>query len=210
MQHIMIVEDEPEIARWIERLAGEVFPAASFTAASTLQQARQGFPPLPELLLTDLSLPDGKGFELIAELKQHQAALPCIVITSFEDDDFLFPALQAGADGYLLKDQQDEELIQLMLGILDGKPPISPNIAHRLFKHFRQFSGQSCPNESQLTQRETETLQYIARGYSTKECARKMAISPYTVSDHIKEIYRKLHINSRAEAAREAAKLGID
>jgi DNA-binding NarL/FixJ family response regulator len=207
ISRILIVEDQTDIRHWIVNFVAEIFPLAELIQAANLQQACRKIDPLPQLLLVDLSLPDGRGYELISQVKQQNVELPCVVITSFEDDDFLFPALKAGADGYMLKDQTVPELKKLLQGILTGKPPISPAIAHRLFNYFRQ--PQEDQTIQQLTLRERETLKLIARGFSVKECARKMDISHHTVAGYIKEIYRKLQINSRAEAALKATKYGL-
>jgi len=207
VKNILIVEDHSDIREWIRQLVSDVFPGAHFSEAATLEQARARLSPLPDLLLADLSLPDGMGYELIRELKKLDHAIRCIVITSFEDDNFLFPALQAGADGYLLKDESAAELKALLTGIIDGKPPISPAVAYRMFEYFRgqreEVTG------VQLTEREKQVLNLIAKGYSVKECARLLDLSHHTVAGYIKELYRKLEVNSRAEAALKASRMGL-
>lgn len=205
---ILIVEDQPDVCDWVLGFAREVFPGANFRVAANLTQALTQLGPLPDLLLTDLSLPDGRGNELITRIKRINSSIPCVVITSFEDDDHLFPALKAGADGYLLKDQPELELKNLLAGIVSGKPPLSPVIAQRMFEFFREPAGEGL--EVRLTSRETETLTLISRGYSAKECARFMSISHHTVAGYVKEVYRKLQVNSRAEVALEAARLGLN
>ncbi len=208
MDKILVVEDQTEIRAWIIRFVAEVFPQAVFIEAVSVEQARQQIENKIDLLLVDLSLPDGRGDEVIKLIKQNNHDIPCVVISSFEDDDFLFPALKAGADGYLLKDQAENELKKLLMGIVNGQPPISPAIAYRLFDFFREPLDEE--TVVRLTDREKETLGLIAKGYSAKECARMMSISHHTVSGYIKEIYRKLQVNSRAEAALEAARLGLN
>jgi DNA-binding NarL/FixJ family response regulator len=208
MDKILVVEDQTEIRAWIVRFVGEVFPLAHFVEAVSVEQARKNIDASIDLLLVDLSLPDGRGDELIKIVKHMNPHIPCVVISSFEDDDFLFPALKAGADGYLLKDQTEQELKILLTGIVNGKPPLSPAIAYRLFDFFREPADDV--TEVNLTEREKETLRLIAKGYSVKECARMMDISHYTVAGYIKEIYRKLQVNSRAEVALEAARLGLN
>ena len=208
MKKVLIVEDQAEIRLWIQGFVGKVFPAAEIAAVATLEQASAFLHNMPDLWLIDLSLPDGLGYELIAQIKQLQKNIPCVVITSFDDDDFLFPALKAGADGYLLKDQSEVELEGLLSGILNGNPPISPAIAFRLFNYFRASDIDKI--EVHLSRREKDTLQLLARGYSVKECAQKLGISHHTVSGYVKEIYRKLQVNSRAEAAIKASQMGLD
>ena len=163
MDKILVVEDQTEIRAWIIRFVAEVFTHARFVEAVSVEQARQYIDSSIDLLLVDLSLPDGRGDELIRLFKHLNPDVPCVVISSFEDDDFLFPALKAGADGYLLKDQTEEELKSLLMGIVNGKPPLSPAIAYRLFDFFRKPADDE--TEVKLTDREKETLRLIAKGY---------------------------------------------
>lgn len=211
MKKILIVEDQTEIRLWIQGFASKVFPDANIAAVATLEQARTFLNEMPDLWLIDLSLPDGLGYELIGQIKQRQKNIPCVVITSFDDDDFLFPALKSGADGYLLKDQPEAELEELLSGILNDNPPISPAIAFRLFNYFKASeTDRAYRTEVHLSRREKDTLQLLSRGYSVKECAQKLDISHHTVSGYVKEIYRKLQVNSRAEAAIKASQMGLD
>jgi DNA-binding NarL/FixJ family response regulator len=131
------------------------------------------------------------------------------VLTSFDDDEYLFSALKAGANGYLLKDQNEDELISMLEGILSGKPALSPLVAIKLMQQFQKQDQASKSALLELTPREHEALTMIAKGFSVKESAKLMNISHHTVSGYIKEIYRKLHVNSRAEAAAFATRLGI-
>jgi DNA-binding NarL/FixJ family response regulator len=203
---IVIVEDQPQVAAWMQEICQKVFPEALIACAGTLAKATDMLKALPDLLITDLSLPDGRGHTLIPQLKRRRPDIICVVFTSFDDNSYLFPALQAGADGYLLKDQPESEL-QLQLGnILQGKPPLSPSIAWKLLHFFKE------PQQIEqvtLTQREQDTLALIAKGCSVKETAELLQLSHHTVSDYIKKIYRKLQIRSRAEAAMVASRMGI-
>ena len=208
IHRILIVEDQAIVCQWIFDMVTEVFPKALIETAETIQQAQKKFMLNPDLLLVDLNLPDGQGHELITVMKQRYPSLYCVVITAYADDTYLFPALQAGADGYLLKDQDESELKQQLERIIEGKPPLSSVIADRLFEHFRNV--QEAPVESELSPRERETLQLLAKGYSVKESARKMGLSPHTVAGYIKQIYKKLQVTSRAQAAAKAVKLGIE
>jgi DNA-binding NarL/FixJ family response regulator len=184
-----------------------------------------------KLLLVDLELPDGNGMELLAELSQYPATK--IVTTLYSDDDHLFPALQRGADGYLLKEDRFEVLVEELQKIVRGQPPLSPAIARRLLNHFRDSqrgelqspdSGFSRPAElvtsrpvpiekmpehERLTPRENEVLTYLSKGFTIKEIANLMGIKWFTVNDHIKSIYKKLNVSSRAEAAVLATKQGL-
>ncbi len=129
--------------------------------------------------------------------------------------------MKAGANGYLLKDQQEDELVAMLQGIVSDRPALSPLIAMKLLNQFHTINpleghrpdlndAEIEANLLHLTPRESEVLRLIAKGYSVKESAKLMDISHHTVSGYIKEIYRKLHVNSRAEAASLATRLGLN
>jgi DNA-binding NarL/FixJ family response regulator len=208
IKRALVVDDHTEIRLWLVSVLTQTFPDIHILQAATLRQAQDAINPGLDLILLDLSLPDGMGYDLISAAKKLNPRVTCVAVTGFEDDEFLFPALQAGADGYLLKGHEQEEFCQLLAGIINGRPPLSPVIASRLIGHFHkpEPAHETAVN---LTSREQETLRLLARGCGVKECASRMEISPHTVSGYIKEIYRKLQINSRAEAAVEAVKRGL-
>ena len=242
---VLIVEDNPVARSFLCRVVRESFSdTIIITEAGDLESARrhvglldpQRSEPLAEpfkLVLVDLELPDGNGMELLAELARYPATK--IVTTLYSDDDHLFPALQCGADGYLLKEDRFEVLVEELQKIVRGQPPLSPAIARRLLGHFRQGhraearpgeSGFSMPSDftnttsrpvpiekppehDRLTPRESEVLTYLSKGFTIKEIASLMGIKWFTVNDHIKSIYKKLNVSSRAEAAVLATKHGL-
>jgi DNA-binding NarL/FixJ family response regulator len=242
---VLIVEDNPVARSFLTRVVKESFSdALVITEAGDLETARRQIGPLREgaqnasdpfkLILVDLELPDGNGMELLAELGQYPATK--IVTTLYSDDDHLFPALQCGADGYLLKEDRFEVLVEELQKIVRGQPPLSPAIARRLLTHFRhgpaasgsaavtvpaplasgfQSSrpvpmGRGAPlDHERLTPRESEVLTYLSKGFTIKEIASLMGIKWFTVNDHIKSIYKKLNVSSRAEAAVLASKQGL-
>jgi DNA-binding NarL/FixJ family response regulator len=208
MKTCLIVEDVLDSQRWLSRALTEAFPGIEIAAATSLEEARawlrQHRP--PELALIDLGLPDGSGVTFIAELSHRAKATVCIVASIFDDDQHLFPALRAGAQGYLLKDQRWEQLAELLKGIVDGRPPLSPAIARKLLGYFRPLPAEEAAT---LTQREREVLSLLARGVTMAEAARLLGLSPHTVSGYVKDIYRKLNVSSRAEAALTAQRIGL-
>ena len=156
----------------------------------------------------DLLIPDGSGIDLIDELNKKQANTMCVVTSIFDDDQHLFAALRAGAKGYVLKDQTQEELATMLKGIIDGKPPLSPAIARRLLNFFTPEMPHV--DESQkLTAREQEVLTLISKGYTIAKVGELLGITHNTTASYVKIIYRKLNVNSRAEATLEATRLGI-
>ncbi len=182
-----------------------------------------------ELALIDFTLPDGSGLDVLRRLHAAQPQARAVMITLFDDDEHVFPALQAGAFGYLLKDRPEIELIAQLRRIRDGEPPLSSSVARRMLDHFtavrhspvavelppsevvvapRPPSRLDEP-EIALTERETEVLQRVGKGYTLPEIAQQLGLSRHTVADYVKQIYRKLDISSRAEAALEAARRGL-
>lgn len=209
LNKILILEDHPDVQCWVIQMCQAAFPRAEIKAVTKISDAIDLIHFMPDLLMADLNLPDGRGDYVISKFKAFRHEIACVVLTSFDDDEHLFSALKAGADGYLLKDQEESELLKMLKGIIKGSPPLSPNIALKLMHQFQPSELMPMNELLALSSREKETLSFISKGYSAKETARFMDISPHTVSGYIKEIYRKLHINSRAEAASFALKYGL-
>jgi two-component system, NarL family, nitrate/nitrite response regulator NarL len=239
---VLILEDNPVARGFLGRVVRESFSdAIQITEAGDLDTARKqiaiaggptgmhGVDPF-KLILVDLELPDGSGLDLLAALTQYPATK--IVTTLYSDDDHLFPALKQGADGYLLKEDRFEVLVEELQKIVRGQPPLSPTIARRLLTHFRHGDADSgglgstslaasahasgrpvaiekVPDHERLTPRESEVLTFLSKGFTIKEIANLMGIKWFTVNDHIKSIYKKLNVSSRAEAAVLASKQGL-
>jgi DNA-binding NarL/FixJ family response regulator len=212
MNHVLIVDDLKDARELLTELVLAGFPQATVTTADSVLAAQstisaQRF----DLALVDLSLGDGMGTEVIALLRQRQPECMAVVASIHDDDERLFAALKAGASGYLLKDQPAVLTLRQLQQIADGQPPLSPAIARRLLAHFRGQPGtvsESVPDEV-LTPREREVLGLLARGFTLTDIARQLAISRHTVGDHVKNLYRKLDISSRAEAALHAQRFGL-
>jgi two-component system nitrate/nitrite response regulator NarL len=239
---VLILEDNPVARSFLCRVVRESFSdTIVISEAGDLESARRqiGTTAGPnrrngtdvfKLILVDLELPDGNGMELLSELASYPATK--IVTTLYSDDDHLFPALQRGADGYLLKEDRFEVLVEELQKIVRGQPPLSPAIARRLLTHFRTGHGMpsdtafvslssgfhasrpatamsAVPDHERLTPRENEVLTYLSKGFTIKEIANLMGIKWFTVNDHIKSIYKKLNVSSRAEAAVLASKQGL-
>jgi len=209
MNTVWVLEDLQESHTWLGKALDVVFPGAAvhrfFRLAEALDAAQVR--PAPDLALVDLSLPDGDGVNLIKWFNLHTPKTVCVVASIYDDDMHLMPALRAGAQGFLLKDQSWEQIAELLRGIADGRPPLSPAIARRLLAHFRP-SPSPLVSEG-LTPRETEVLSIIAKGLTVSETARLLGISTHTVSGYTKDIYRKLNVSSRAEAALTARSIGL-
>jgi DNA-binding NarL/FixJ family response regulator len=216
MKSALVIEDLPDIRIWLGEVARAAFPGLRVVEAARRDEGlacveRDAF----DLALIDLGLPDGSGIDVVAALHSRQPQALAVVVTIYDDDEHLFPALQAGAFGYLLKEQPRETLVAQLLRITQGEPPLSPPIARRVLAHFagaarqRQELLRHLDSEAGLTGRETEVLQRVAKGYTIPEVAQQFGLSRNTVASHIKQIYRKLDVTSRAEAALEAARRGL-
>jgi DNA-binding NarL/FixJ family response regulator len=212
MDHILLLEDIPEIRAWLKVLIKQVFANAEITECSRVQDALvQVNTKRFTLALLDLGLPDGSGVDVIAALREKQPEVQSVIVTIHDDDEHLFPALQAGAFGYLLKEQSRELLVEQLQRMSQGEPPLSPSIARKVIAYF---TSQARPpaallHEVSLTDRETEVLLRVAKGYTLPEIGVQLGLSRHTIADYVKQIYRKLNVSSRAEAALEAQRLGL-
>lgn len=208
MQTVLVLEDHPETRDWLTGIIRKAFVQVKIHEASSLAQARKQVSDNTfDLALIDLNLPDGNGVEIISEITHHSPQTYCVVATIFDDDNYLFPALEAGAQGYLLKEQTTDEFINSLQGIIKGEPPISPTIARKMITHFH--SDTTPTNKPDLSAREKEILSAIAKGLSRVQAAEILGITSNTVASHLKSIYGKLNVSNRAQATLEALKLGL-
>lgn len=206
----LILEDMPESQEMLCELAATAFPGIECVCVADVKSALAQVTECFQLALIDLSLPDGSGINVIQKMVAACPACTLVVATIFDDDDHLFPALRAGAHGYLLKDEAPEVLARQLQGIREGRPPLSPSVARRMLSHFRGISDvEQEEQKSLLSPRECEVLGQLARGISIAAISQEMGISHHTVGDHVKNIYRKLNITSRAEAALQAKNMGL-
>jgi DNA-binding NarL/FixJ family response regulator len=214
MKTILLLEDLPEIRAWLRKLVLQVFPGSTISESSRVHDAIELAQAVKfDLALIDLGLPDGSGVDVVTKLRDVQPETQSVVVTIHDDDEHLFPALQAGAFGYILKEQARELITEQLQRISQGEPPLSPSIARRVMAYFTakakpQPQQNMLPNVS-LTDRESEVLLRVAKGYTLPEIGVQLGLSRHTIADYVKQIYRKLNVSSRAEAALEAQRLGL-
>lgn len=208
MKQVLIVEDMAETRRWLAEMVLETYPEATILMAETVRAAAALLGQPLDLALVDLGLPDGSGLDVVRMVQRANPGAIKVVTTVMGDDASIVAALSAGADGYLLKENEPAVIARQLAQLSIGVPAISPSIARRIMAHFR-LTGPTAGIEAQLTERETEVLGLIARGLRNSEVASEMGIAETTVAGYIKLVYRKLGIGSRAEAAWHAHRLGL-
>lgn len=209
MKDVLIVEDVVETRAWLTGIARAAFPECRVTEAASLRAGREAIDRgSHDLALIDIGLPDGCGLEIVRSLRRARSGTVCVITTVMSDDSQIVAALCSGAQGYLLKENPAEVLIGQLLQMADGVPPLSPSIARRIMEHFGRTGPAAAP-EGALTRREEQVLALIARGMRNSEVAAALYLAESTVATHVKSIYRKLGIGSRAEASWEATRLGL-
>jgi NarL family two-component system response regulator LiaR len=162
----------------------------------------------PDVLLLDLLMPRKDGLEVIAEIKQHELETRILVLTSFAEDEKVFPAIKAGAQGYLLKDTTPHSLLQAIRDVYHGESSLHPTIARKLIGELHRPSSPP-PAGEELTEREVEVLSLVAQGLSNQEIADRLVVSERTVRKHVSNILGKLHLANRTQAALYAIQTGI-
>ncbi|MBI4750965.1 MAG: response regulator transcription factor [Acidobacteria bacterium] len=172
---------------------------------SSMEQALSELPSsIPDAILVDLGLPGMSGIEGIRVMKERFPDVQLIALTVFDEDDKIFDALCAGANGYLLKKTPPAKLLEALRDVTSGGAPISPEIASRVIYLFRQFRPPADREACHLTQQETQLLKLFVDGHNYKTAAVEMNISVNTISFHLRNIYRKLQVHSKSEAVSKA------
>lgn len=237
---VAVLEDDTETRTYFEACIAAHSSLSLSASFSTLALARTWFAHhTADVLLTDLSLPDGHGLILIREVAKGHPACEILVVSVFGDEDSVLACVQAGAVGYIQKDTRPADVAQTILDVKQGASPISPMIARKLLARLRTGAAPAGavvaqppteegtheamepaiaslaptppPSESELTltPREVDVLELVARGYAYAEIAALQAVSIHTVQSHIKHLYAKLAVHSRSEAVFEASRMGL-
>lgn len=155
----------------------------------------------PQVLLMDIDMPGQSGIQLTAQVKENFSDIRVLMLTVFDQEDKIFDAILAGANGYLLKDEKPIKIVSAVVDVMNGDAPMSAAIARKTLELVKQSGARTkTGNLSQLTDRETEILQHMARGLSYIEISEMLFISPNTVRKHFNNIYEKLHVRNKVEA----------
>lgn len=196
---IALVEDDAELLEGMNGMLAsctDVIVVGTFpNAEDFLAKAEQI---LPEVVLMDIGLPGMSGIECVAKTKTLFPVIQFMMWTTFDDDEKIFEALRSGAAGYLLKNSPPQTIVEAIIDIKRGGSPMSSSIARKVIESF--LPKKNASEEYNLTAREREILDWLAKGHRYKEIAARLFISTETVRKHIHNIYEKLHVQSRTEA----------
>jgi two-component system, NarL family, response regulator LiaR len=206
---VLVVDDHAIVRKGIRALLGEVKGIEVIGEASDGQEAMVQADALsPDVILMDLVMPGVDGIEATRQITADESGPRILVLTSFAGDDKVFPAIKAGALGYLLKDSEPEDLVEAIQQVHRGEPSLPPAIAQKLLKELRCPSARP-PTPDPLTDREMEVLRMVAKGLTNPEIARRLVISEATVRTHVSNILSKLHLANRVQATLYALQEGI-
>ena len=204
---VSIIEDDAPargiLADWIRRTPGFRCAGVHGSGESALATLPAG---KPTVVLMDINLPGMSGIECVRRLKPLLPDTQFVMLTVYEDAEHIFNALAAGASGYLLKRMPRAELLSALKNVYAGGSPMSSNIARKIVQSFQRFSP-SRDETGDLSPREREVLELLARGYLYKEIAERLNISVPTVNTYVRRMYEKLHVRSRAQAVAKYAHL---
>jgi DNA-binding NarL/FixJ family response regulator len=201
---VAIVEDNAALGESLSRVVESIPNARCIGVWGSAEEGLKKIDAFrPSIVLMDINLPGMSGIEATALLKRHLPEIQVIIVTVHREHDKIFNALKAGACGYLIKRSRAADVRQAILDVHSGGAPMSAEIARRVVEAFHQSPAQTDSGQESvnLSQRETEVAQLIAEGLANKEIADRLGISTETVRGHLKNIYEKLHVRSRTEAA---------
>ena len=207
--HILITDDHAIVRKGLRTLV-ESEPGMEVVgeAADGVEAVFKARSLNPDVILMDMMMPRMDGLEAINEIIRENPEARILVITSFAEDDKIFPAIKAGALGYLLKDSTPDQLIQAIYAVYNGESSLHPSIALKVIRELNRPS-ELPPTEEPLTTREVEVLKLVARGLTNQEIAEILVISERTVGNHIGNILNKLHLANRTQAALYALREGL-
>lgn len=206
---VLVVDDHVIVRQGIRALLAESEDIEVVgEAANGLEAIRQVECTKPDVILMDLIMPEMTGIEAIGYISTKQPNVRFLVLTTYSGDDLVFPAIQAGAQGYLLKDSGAGQLAQAIRQVHRGEPSLHPDIARKLMKEIKEPApGKRTPDP--LTAREVEVLRLLARGLDNQEIAERLTVAEVTVRSHISRILDKLHLANRVQATLYALREGL-
>lgn len=205
---ILITDDHAVVREGLRTLIGtEPGMDVIGEAADGIEAVQKACELKPDVILLDMAMPRMGGLEVIKEIKNKCPEIKILVLTSFSDDETVFPAIKAGALGYLLKNTSPGRLLNAIRDVHQGKPYMSSDIANKLMLEMQRKSNLP-PTEEPLTEREMDVLKLVAQGLTNQEIAKKLVIGEGTVRAHVSNILSKLHLANRTQAALYALREG--
>ncbi len=204
--YVTIIEDHDDFREGLNHVLQFT---EGFSCVDAFYSVEEALPRLQDsdVILLDIHLPGRSGIESIGSIKQKLPNAKIIMLTVFDDDDHVFKAIMAGADGYILKKTPPAQVLTAIQDAAEGGTPMTPYVAKKVLDLFRKYAP-TPSNEHGLTERELEILAQLVQGLDTIELAEKLFISRETVRNHIKHIYEKLHVHSRSQVVAKALKEG--
>lgn len=213
---VAIIEDDPTVLRYVAALVGNSPLCKLAGVASHNAQAQELIAGGADVFVVDIGLPDVSGIELIRQIKAQHPGAAIMMLTSLADMRHVMQSIEAGASGYLLKDDHPEELVSKLISLYNGNSPLSPSVAKLLIKKITEpgekASGKlnlQLIEEFGLSRREMEVLQELRTPLPVKQIAAKLNISYFTATQHVRRIYKKLNVNTRAGALNKATEHGF-
>lgn len=207
---VLVVDDQTIVRKGTIALLAQVADISVVGEAADGQMAIDQAAELqPDVILMDLVMPGVDGVAAIQQIRACHPTIRILALTSFASDDKVFPAIKAGALGYLLKNIEPEELVVAIHQVYRGEPSLSPNIARKLLREIRQPASLRQPTPDPLTERELEVLSLLATGIDNRAIADRLTITEVTVRTHLSHILDKLHLANRVQAALYALRTGI-
>lgn len=206
---VLIADDHPVVRAGLrELIATEPFMEVVGEAADGTEVVELALALAPDVIVIDLVMPPSGGIAAISEIMSSWSEARLLVLTSFAEDGLVFPALEAGALGYLLKDSSPDELLEAIRRVSKGDSCLHPSITRKLVRELRQPS-ELPPTGGPLTERETEVLHLVAKGLTNRDIAEMLSLSEGTVGGYVTKILDKLHLANRTEAALYALREGL-
>jgi DNA-binding NarL/FixJ family response regulator len=201
---VLIVDDHPAIREGLQRMLtsdpGIVVVGGCASGEEAINQVQEA---KPDMVLMDIRLPGMSGIETVRQIRVHHPTMNVVMLTAFEDEKYVVEAIQAGANGYLLKDIAPEELRRAVRDSCNGRSPIAPSVARPLLNQFATMAREKS-DDNGLSKRQLDILRLIASGASNREIASKLYLSPATVKREMNRIFSLLEVGDRAEAVAKA------